>query len=367
MRPIFFPHEFFRPRAPAAVARDDEAEGTKPILAPHELFHHEAPAAAAATVVRDEESDEEPIVGIVGLEMSDFQVIGELGGGLYNVVYKARLRRCPHGGVFALKTPYYDLGGREEDEAVAAVLRRVEGLEHVVRCHAMFRRNESLRVAVFEHMNGGSLDRALSRRGGRGLPEPALAEVAAACLAALRGLHSRGVVHLHLNPFHILADADGNIKICDFDDAKIIPPGPGSTVYSGIGFGSPEYMSPERCAPMAMAGARVARAADVWSLGITVLHLYQGHCPARPLPSKRTLERLSYEISHGEPPSVPDEDTRASIELRGFVSACLQKCVCTRATVAELLNHPFVAERDVAESRRVLKEVIVATMDKDDY
>lgn len=49
-------------------------------MAPHELFHHEAPAAAAATVVRDEESDEEPIVGIVGLEMSDFQVIGELGG-----------------------------------------------------------------------------------------------------------------------------------------------------------------------------------------------------------------------------------------------------------------------------------------------
>lgn len=117
---------------------------------------------------------------------------------------------------------------------------------------------------------------------------------------------------------------------------------------------------------MAMAGARVARAADVWSLGITVLHLYQGYCPPG-LSVEKDAGELSYEISHGEPPSVPDEDTRASIELRGFVSACLQKCVCTRATAAELLNHPFVAERDVAESRRVLKEVIVATMDKDDY
>uniref|UniRef100_A0A0E0JH84 Protein kinase domain-containing protein n=1 Tax=Oryza punctata TaxID=4537 RepID=A0A0E0JH84_ORYPU len=356
MRPIFFPHEFFRHRARAAVVRDEEVESTKPIFAPHELFHHGAPAAPA--FVGDEESDEEPVVG---LEMSDFEVIGELGGGFYNVVYKVRLRRCPSGGVFALKTPYYGLGGEEEDEAVAAVLRRVEGLEHVVRCHAVFRRDESLRATVFELMNGGSLDRVLSRRGGRGLPEPAIAEVAAACLAALQGLHSRGVVHRDVKPRHILADADGNIKICDFENARLIPPGPGSIVFLGIG--SPSYMSPERCAPMAMACA-----ADVWSLGITVLHLYLGYCPTRPNPSVRTpLETLKYEISHGEPPSVPAGDTRASMELRGFVSACLQRCVCTRATVAQLLNHPFVAGRDVMESRRVLKKVIVETMDKEDY
>ncbi|EAZ11472.1 hypothetical protein OsJ_01340 [Oryza sativa Japonica Group] len=349
MRPIFFPHEFFRPRAPAAVARDDEAEGTKPILAPHELFHHEAPAAAAATVVRDEESDEEPIVGIVGLEMSDFQVIGELGGGLYNVVYKARLRRCPHGGVFALKTPYYDLGGREEDEAVAAVLRRVEGLEHVVRCHAMFRRNESLRVAVFEHMNGGSLDRALSRRGGRGLPEPALAEgyCPARPLPSKRTLERLSYEISHGEPPSVPdEDTRASIELRGFVSACL-----------------------QKCVCTRATVAELLNHPFVAERDVAESRrvLKEGYCPARPLPSKRTLERLSYEISHGEPPSVPDEDTRASIELRGFVSACLQKCVCTRATVAELLNHPFVAERDVAESRRVLKEVIVATMDKDDY
>jgi len=61
-------------------------------------------------------------------------------------------------------------------------------------------------------------------------------------------------------------------------------------------------------------------------------------------------------ICFGEPPALPDG--AASPELRGFVAACLQKDHRKRATVVELLAHPFVAGRDMATSRRALREVI---------
>lgn len=61
-------------------------------------------------------------------------------------------------------------------------------------------------------------------------------------------------------------------------------------------------------------------------------------------------------ICFGELPTLLD--STASPELRGFVAACLQKDHRKRASVAELLVHPFVTGRDVAASRRALCQVI---------
>ncbi|KAL6909454.1 hypothetical protein ACP4OV_001735 [Aristida adscensionis] len=61
-------------------------------------------------------------------------------------------------------------------------------------------------------------------------------------------------------------------------------------------------------------------------------------------------------ICFGEPPAL--SETAASPELRGFVSACLQKECSKRASVAELLAHPFVAGRDVAASACALQKMV---------
>jgi mitogen-activated protein kinase kinase len=66
---------------------------------------------------------------------------------------------------------------------------------------------------------------------------------------------------------------------------------------------------------------------------------------------------LKEAICEGDPPSVPDS-AASSPELRGFVAACLQKEPRRRATVPQLLAHPFVARRDVQASRRALREII---------
>ncbi|WVZ64623.1 hypothetical protein U9M48_014117 [Paspalum notatum var. saurae] len=103
-------------------------------------------------------------------------------------------------------------------------------------------------------------------------------------------------------------------------------------------------------------------AADVWGLGITVLELFLGRCAILGLPYDsgmlHSVQKLEEAICHREPPSVP-EDAEASAELRGFVVACLQKKPGQRATVAQLLSHPFITGRDVTASRLALRDLIV--------
>lgn len=290
------------------------------------------------------------------LRLSDFDKAGDLGAGACGVVTKVRLRGS--GAVFALKTAYYPDPNAEGE---AEVLRRADGSPHVVRCHAVFRGDADEPAMLLELMDAGSLDRVLCRRGGRGLREPALAEVAARCLAALADLHSRGVAHLDLKPDNLLANARGDVKIGDFSVSRIFLGGAGERLRVSIAVGSTAYMSPERFAPNARAGPLGACAADVWGLGVTILELFLGQSPILPAEERPTWEMLMQAICYGEPPSVP-ESAAASGALREFVTACLQKDPRRRATVSQLLAHPFVARRDVQASRRALREVIVEIM-----
>ena len=59
---------------------------------------------------------------------------------------------------------------------------------------------------------------------------------------------------------------------------------------------------------------------------------------------------------------VVPEDAEVSAELRRFVAACLQKEPTRRATVPQLLSHPFLTRRDVEASRGALQEIIVETV-----
>ncbi|CAO2176771.1 unnamed protein product [Urochloa humidicola] len=332
-------------------------------IAPHEFFRR--PPATPTSEVMTKKAPP-PAEGDDELRLSDLEHVCHLGEGACGVVTKVRHRRT--GAVFALKTAHYaDPDGAPDEEAEA--LRRCSGAPHVVRCHAvLFNGTTGLPAYVLELMDAGTLAGVLVRRGGRGVPELALTEVAARCLMGLAHAHSRGVAHLDLRPNNLLANSGGDVKIADFSVSKIFHDGRSGERRRrrgvSVAVGSPMYMSPERFEPDARAGPRGAAAADVWGFGVTVLELFLGRCPflgpgggtARP-----SFEKLRQAICDGEPPS-PPESAAASPELRGFVAACLQKDPRRRATVAQLLAHPFVARRQVEESRRALRELIVETL-----
>ncbi|CAN6281666.1 unnamed protein product [Urochloa humidicola] len=304
-------------------------------------FRHPNPPVAAPASTSASRADCE-------YRLSDFEKLALLGRGNGGAVYKVAHRRT--GALYALKVLHRgDPAGGAASEVDA--LRRADTSPHVVRCHSVLPASSSGDVALLlELVDGGSLDAVVARRGA--FPEPALAEVAAQALAGLAHLHARRVVHRDVKPANLLVGAAGEVKIADFGIARVLSRGGDHcAAYEGTA----AYMSPERF-DTERHGHADPRAADVWGLGVTILELLMGRYPLLPAGQKPSWAALMCAICFGELPSLPDG--AASPELRAFVAACLHKDYTKRASVAQLLAHPFVAGRDAAASKDALRRLV---------
>ncbi|CAL4926973.1 unnamed protein product [Urochloa decumbens] len=305
--------------------------------------HPNPPVAAPASTSASSRADCEH-------RLSDFEKLALLGRGNGGAVYKVAHRRT--GALYALKVLHRGdpAGAASEVDA----LRRADTSPHVVRCHSVLpAAGSSGDVALLlELVDGGSLDAVVARRGA--FPEAALAEVAAQALAGLAHLHARSVVHRDVKPGNLLVGAAGaEVKIADFGIAKVLSRA-GSDSCAAYE-GTAAYMSPERF-DTERHGHADPRAADVWGLGVTVLELLMGRYPLLPAGQKPSWAALMCAICFGELPSLPDG--AASPEFRAFVAACLQKDYTKRASVAQLLAHPFVAGRNAAASKDALRRMV---------
>lgn len=204
---------------------------------------------------------------------------------------------------------------------------------------------------ALELMPGGSLA-GLLRRLGRPMGERPIAAVARQALLGLEALHALRIVHRDLKPSNLLLGADGEVKIADFGAGKVLRRrlDPCASYV-----GTAAYMSPERFDPEAYSGDYDPYAADVWSLGVAILELYLGHFPLLPVGQRPDWAALMCAICFGEAPEMP---AAASEEFRDFVSRCLEKKAGRRASVGELLEHPFIAERDAADAQRSLAALV---------
>ncbi|OEL38344.1 Mitogen-activated protein kinase kinase 9, partial [Dichanthelium oligosanthes] len=301
--------------------------------APHQMMMMRAPSPVAAPAPEQ-------------TRLSDLDWIGDLGVGGFACVTKARHRRT--GAVFALKMSFDDGPDIEEE---AKVLSRAAGSPHVIDCHyAMLRAPGGEPAFLLEIMDAGSLGRIMRRRPGKGIPEAALAEVAAQCVVSLAQLHSRGVAHLDVKPDNFLANSRGEIKISDFNTSRILYGGAGEHLQVRIACSTSSYFSPERFAPNTHAGPHGAMAADVWGLGITVLELFLGRFAVLADAEKASVEEVKQAICHGGPPRVPDE-AEASAELRRFVAAC-HSATAARAPVHHSPRRRGVKARAAGAHRR---------------
>ncbi|KAK6938464.1 Protein kinase domain [Dillenia turbinata] len=126
-------------------------------------------------------------------------------------------------------------------------------------------------------------------------------------LHGLKYLHDRNVVHRDIKCANILVDASGSVKLADFGLAKVV-----NLKNQGYGL-----------------------AADIWSLGCTVLEMLTRKIPYSDLEWMQAVFR----IGRGIPPSVPDS---LSKDAKDFIMQCLKVNPDERSTAAQLLDHPFV-------------------------
>lgn len=148
-------------------------------------------------------------------------------------------------------------------------------------------------------------------------------------LYGLKYLHDRNIIHRDIKCANILVDTNGVVKLADFGMAKEVD----KLDMLKSCKGSAYWMAPEVIDPK----KTYNHAADIWSVGCTVLEMATGEPPFGDLEWHRAL----WKVGHGEAPPIPDE---LPADLRDFISNCLEVNVAKRPNCDILLTHPFITE-----------------------
>jgi len=164
---------------------------------------------------------------------------------------------------------------------------------------------------------------------------------------ALQHCHWQGVCHGDVKPDNLLAARDGSVRLIDFSVSQLLSPaaqtrtealGPGDAQHaegnSARTPGTPAYTAPECCTQGAFSG----EAADVWALGCSLFTMLTG---APPFVGDTLLE--TYERIRSDTLAIPPHLQTSAVA--GLLRRMLDKEPASRATLEEVLAHPWLAEQ----------------------
>jgi serine/threonine protein kinase len=179
---------------------------------------------------------------------------------------------------------------------------------------------------VFEFIDGGQmLDYIISH--GR-LRERAARKFARQIGSALDYCHRNSIVHRDLKIENILISKNGNIKIIDFGLSNLYAPSRHLSTFCGsLYFAAPELLNAKL-----YTGPEV----DVWSFGVVLYVLVCGKVPF----DDQSMPALHAKIKRG----LVEYPAWLSNECKSLLSRMLVTNPSERATLTEVLNHPFMTK-----------------------
>ncbi|KAL1534931.1 mitogen-activated protein kinase kinase kinase [Salvia divinorum] len=192
----------------------------------------------------------------------------------------------------------------------------------------------------FEYMGGGSISDMMHNFGGA-LQEKLIRLYTRQILLGLDFLHRTGIVHSDVKCTNVLVSASGTVKLTDFGCAQRTP-------CRGIG-GTPLWMAPEL-----LRDHNLDFAADIWSLGCTVIEMATGRPPWDDEASDNPMAAM-LRISQGH--ELPRFPAKFSPEGLDFLSRCLDRDPQKRWSSEMLLDHPFLRMGDLALSPTSILDV----------
>ncbi|XP_068667746.1 mitogen-activated protein kinase kinase kinase 17-like [Aristolochia californica] len=264
--------------------------------------------------------------------------IGSGSFGTVNVAVNRSNRR-----VFAVKSVNVGLSVASAVEALENEIEIVRSLDspYVVRYLGDDRTEEAPGVVYrnlhLEYMSRGTLADVAARGE---LEERVIRSYTRSVLCALEYLHARGVVHCDVKGRNVLVGHSG-AKLADFGSARRASAG---GVGDGWLLGTPLWMAPE-----IVRGETPEPAADVWSLGCTLIEMATGKAPWSEWGDCAALNATEAMCRIGfleQSPKLPSQLSATGLD---FLEKCLKRVAGERWTCEQLLQHPFVKSADPIE------------------
>ncbi|KAF2720523.1 kinase-like protein [Polychaeton citri CBS 116435] len=145
-------------------------------------------------------------------------------------------------------------------------------------------------------------------------------------------LHAQGIIHRDIKPDNCLITNDDVLKIVDFGVSEMFEKD--ADMATAKSAGSPAFMPPELC--VARHGHVSGKAADIWSMGVTLYCLRYGRIPFE----KMHLLEL-YDSIRNDDVTMEGEEDRSFSDL---IYRILEKDPDKRITMEELRVHPWVSK-----------------------
>lgn len=259
-----------------------------------------------------------------------------VGSGSFGSVHLAMNKST--GGLFVVKSAESQ-AALDSLENEANILGNLSSPQ-IVKCIGREKLKGVRKLNLFiEYMAGGSLADIADKFEGV-LDERMVRVYTREILKGLVYLHNNGVVHCDLKCKNVLLSSSGNIKLADFGCAKKLNgsmTNSSSTKSSESICGTLLWMAPE-----VMRKEGVDYAADIWSLGCTVIEMATGKPPKWGDQISDPMAAVYKIARSNETPKFPAGFSKEGLD---FLHKCFERNAEKRWTSEKLLQHPFVCDK----------------------
>ncbi len=206
---------------------------------------------------------------LIGQTLGQYQIVEQIGKGGMATVYKAHQPTLNRYVAIKVLPTYY----AHEEDFTARFTREAQAIAQLDHPNILpvydFGKQGDINYIIMKYVPAGTLKNKL----GSPLPPAKAVGLIEQIAAALDAAHERGILHRDVKPGNVLIDDRGWVYLSDFGLAKMVE-GSVKLTGTGVGVGTPTYMSPEQGQ-----GREVDARTDVYALGVILFEMLTGRVP----------------------------------------------------------------------------------------
>lgn len=267
---------------------------------------------------------------LIGRSLGRYHILEKLGEGGMATVYKAFDTKLERQVAVKVIHPHKQMA----DKFVKRFDREAKALAQLNHANIVrvidYGEQDGSPYLVMEYVTGGTLKQKL---GGRPMPWREAIRTIIPVAHALSAAHDQGIIHRDVKSSNILIAKNGDPMLSDFGVARMTEVEDTLELTgTGVGVGTPEYMSPEQAQ-----GRQVDGRSDLYSLGVVLYEMCTGRKPfqaetpmavvwklaSEPLPSPRQfLKDLPEEVEGLLLKALARSPSNRYQDMDAFAQAC---------------------------------------------